>query len=209
MKQEQPKSDIRKIRTKKLLREALIALMAQKPAADITVKNLIEKAEIGRSTFYMHYTDKDDFIEKNIAEFLQDYETQTCQFDKLPYSEYIYKRKRFFFEYVRQNRKFFTVLFNEYNFPRFYNQLLDMGMRYMYRVYQPAATDEATDPQNKDKVHMHFDIVANYIVTANIGFIKHWLETDLKFGAGFCSKKLSKMSYAVLDSNGIVKKKNL
>ncbi len=209
MKQETPKSDLRKIRTKKLLRDALISLMAVKPAADITVKELIETAQIGRSTFYMHYTDKDDFIEKTVDEFLQYYETQSRQFDKLPYNEYIFKQKRFFFEYVRQNRNFFTVMFNEHNFPHFYNKLLDMGMRYMYRVYEPAKPNDAANPQNKDKVHMYFDITANYIVSANIGFIKHWLESDLKFGAGFCSKKLSKFSYAILDSNGIVKKQNL
>lgn len=203
------KSDIRKTRTKKLLRDALISLMAEKPAEDITVKELIEKAQIGRSTFYLHYADKDDFVEKTINEFLQYYETQSLQFNKLPYNEYIYKHKRFFFEYVRQNRDFFTVMFNKYNFPRFYNKLLDIGMRYMYRVFEPAQIKNFDSPQNMDKVHMYFDITANYIISANIGFIKHWLESDLKFGAGFCSKKLSNFSYSILDANGIVKKKNL
>ena len=50
--------------TKMLIRKALTDLMAYKPVTDISVKELCEKAGINRGTFYSHYTDIYDLLEK-------------------------------------------------------------------------------------------------------------------------------------------------
>lgn len=48
----------RRIRkTKKVLKESLFELMAQKPMNQITVKEIVERADVNRSTFYNYYTD--------------------------------------------------------------------------------------------------------------------------------------------------------
>lgn len=43
--------------TKRLLRENLLDLLREKPVEYITVKELCERAELNRSTFYAYYTD--------------------------------------------------------------------------------------------------------------------------------------------------------
>lgn len=43
--------------TKRLLRESLLDLLREKPVEYITVKELCERAELNRSTFYAYYTD--------------------------------------------------------------------------------------------------------------------------------------------------------
>jgi AcrR family transcriptional regulator len=53
------KQDRRSQRTRHLLGEALVALIREKDYNTITVSDIIERANIGRSTFYAHYRDKD------------------------------------------------------------------------------------------------------------------------------------------------------
>ena len=48
----------RRIRkTKQVLRQSFASLLAEKPLEDITVKELTERADINRGTFYYHYKD--------------------------------------------------------------------------------------------------------------------------------------------------------
>jgi AcrR family transcriptional regulator len=53
------KNDRRSQRTRHLLGEALVALIREKDYSSITVSDIIERANVGRSTFYAHYRDKD------------------------------------------------------------------------------------------------------------------------------------------------------
>lgn len=56
------KNDRRSQRTRHLLSEALVQLIREKDYNAITVSDIIERANIGRSTFYAHYRDKDDLF---------------------------------------------------------------------------------------------------------------------------------------------------
>lgn len=58
------KEDRRIRRTKRLLRQALAELMNEKEFKDITVKEITERADLNRGTFYFHYTDTYDLREK-------------------------------------------------------------------------------------------------------------------------------------------------
>ena len=50
--------DPRVTRTRKLIRDALISLLAEKTFSAINVQDVAERATINRATFYAHYTDK-------------------------------------------------------------------------------------------------------------------------------------------------------
>ena len=56
------KEDLRVQRTKKLLADSFMELLAKKPFEDITVNELCEMAGIRRATFYKHYADKFAFL---------------------------------------------------------------------------------------------------------------------------------------------------
>ena len=49
-------------KTTNLLREALVSLIAEKPYDSIVVKEILDRANVGRSTFYTHFRDKDDLL---------------------------------------------------------------------------------------------------------------------------------------------------
>ncbi len=56
------KPDLRIRRTRSLLSNALVALMEEKSIDKITVQEVLDRATVGRSTFYLHYRDKDDLF---------------------------------------------------------------------------------------------------------------------------------------------------
>ena len=56
------KPDLRIRRTRGQLSDALVALMQEKSIDKITVQEVLDRATVGRSTFYLHYRDKDDLF---------------------------------------------------------------------------------------------------------------------------------------------------
>jgi AcrR family transcriptional regulator len=64
------KEDRRAQRTQRALKDALFLLIQEKHYDDITVQNLIDRANVGRSTFYAHYRDKEDLFRSDWEGFL-------------------------------------------------------------------------------------------------------------------------------------------
>jgi AcrR family transcriptional regulator len=54
-----------------VLGDALVDLMHEKPFAAITVQQVIDRADVGRSTFYTHYRDKDDLFLSDVEDFFE------------------------------------------------------------------------------------------------------------------------------------------
>ena len=62
------KEDRRVGRTRKLLEDALYDLIVEKGYDAVTVQDIIDRANIGRSTFYAHYTDKKQLLFSHFGE---------------------------------------------------------------------------------------------------------------------------------------------
>ena len=65
------KTDARVRRTRDALGDALVALMQEKPFDTITVQDVLDRAKVSRSTFYSHYSDKDDLLMSDAEEFFE------------------------------------------------------------------------------------------------------------------------------------------
>lgn len=65
------KPDARVQRTRALLGRALIELIVEKPINDVTVQDVIDRAGVGRSTFYLHFRDKGDLLMSQLEMFLE------------------------------------------------------------------------------------------------------------------------------------------
>ncbi len=66
------KVDRRIQRTRQLLQDALIALILEKGYDKITVQNIIDQANVGRSTFYAHFLDKDDLMASSVEKLKEE-----------------------------------------------------------------------------------------------------------------------------------------
>ncbi|HEX5835562.1 MAG TPA: TetR/AcrR family transcriptional regulator [Pyrinomonadaceae bacterium] len=65
------REDARVRRTRDALGDALVTLMQEKPFDTITVQDVLDRANVGRSTFYSHYSDKDDLLMSDAEEFFE------------------------------------------------------------------------------------------------------------------------------------------
>lgn len=68
------KTDARVRYTRKVIRDTFLELMQEKPVSKITVKEVCDKAEINRGTFYKHYQDCYDLLEKIEDDGLREFE---------------------------------------------------------------------------------------------------------------------------------------
>ncbi|BCO26616.1 hypothetical protein MIZ03_1499 [Rhodoferax lithotrophicus] len=58
--------DRRVLKTKAALRDAMLSLMAPKGWDEMTIQEICDAANVGRSTFYVHYRSKDDLLSEGM-----------------------------------------------------------------------------------------------------------------------------------------------
>jgi AcrR family transcriptional regulator len=63
--------DRRILRTRDTLGDALVELMQEKAFDEITVQDVLDRAGVGRSTFYAHYRDKEDLFLSDVEDFFE------------------------------------------------------------------------------------------------------------------------------------------
>lgn len=63
-----PRPDRRVNRTRRVLKEALTDLILEKGYEHVTVRDVLDRADVGRSTFYAHFVDKDDLLMTILAD---------------------------------------------------------------------------------------------------------------------------------------------
>jgi len=61
--------DVRKIKTERDMQQALLTLLTQKTMRQVTVADICQASLTSRSTFYAHYLDKYDLLEKMVAAY--------------------------------------------------------------------------------------------------------------------------------------------
>jgi AcrR family transcriptional regulator len=71
MKNGAKKEDRRIGRTKRALISALVELVLEKRYANVTIQNLLDRAKVGRATFYSHYRGKDDLLLRSFEGLLE------------------------------------------------------------------------------------------------------------------------------------------
>jgi AcrR family transcriptional regulator len=65
------KPDERVGRTQARLGNALVTLILEKAIDEVTVQDVLDRASVGRSTFYLHYRDKNDLLLSQLEMFLE------------------------------------------------------------------------------------------------------------------------------------------
>jgi AcrR family transcriptional regulator len=65
------KPDERARRTRDRLGGAFVALIHEKAIEDVTVQDVLDRASVGRSTFYLHFRDKNDLLLSQLEIFLE------------------------------------------------------------------------------------------------------------------------------------------
>jgi AcrR family transcriptional regulator len=66
MQKEVKSIDRRARRTRRFLKEALFALILEKGYDAVTIEDITQRADLGRTTFYLHYRDKEELLLESI-----------------------------------------------------------------------------------------------------------------------------------------------
>ncbi len=90
-------------KTQKLLREALFSLIHEKNYDSIVVKDILDRANVGRSTFYTHFGDKDELLVSGMHDMLRSVQVMELPPSAKPYEQIIWFSLPVF-EQINQHR---------------------------------------------------------------------------------------------------------
>lgn len=181
--------DPRVKKTRRFLKEALLSLIKEKGFDAITVRDLTEEADINRATFYQHYQDKFDLLDKTIDDMRFSLVTNvapknmgefTNNKDSIPVFERL-------FQFIYEHAFFFQVMMGENGVPSFQRRMLSMIRQFMNEKM------DQLHPQPK-KMNVPKEIRIHYISFANLGMIYYWLENDMKYWPKYMAKQLSELT---------------
>lgn len=79
------KQDRRSQRTRHLLSAAFVELLREKGYSSITVSDIIARANVGRSTFYSHFRDKDDLFVSELDRVVELLSHRSAIQDEMPF----------------------------------------------------------------------------------------------------------------------------
>src|SRR5689334_13812410 len=102
--------DLRVQRTHKLIQEALLDLTIQKGFPNVTVRNITQKAGINRATFYRHYQDKFDLLDRYSQEVYDLLDTSETGSGAAKDPEASQSGLVRMLEHIRANARFYRVM---------------------------------------------------------------------------------------------------
>ena len=173
--------------TQMVLRDSLIELMKEKSIAQITIKELCEKADINRSTFYAHYTDQYQLLKSIEDETLTWIKEMIDEFSVKTDKEDVIKNLEKAFDYISQNKSHIQVLMSEQGSIDFQRNLLIV----IYEQGGISLVNNLGDDSQKSELYFVF------LVNGSVGLIQHWLKTGMKETAREMSEIIFDMTYSM------------
>lgn len=158
-------------RTKRNFQLALMELVHEKGFHAVTIKELVEKTEYNRTTFYLYYHDKYELSESLLREKLTGLEVAV---GTSYYSGQLVDTKEMGHEsfslltYIRKERLFFDLLFVPDTLPG----LLHAFPETIERIY-----DEQFSFQTIDHQPVNMKIFKRYMANGLYGLIREWIQS--------------------------------
>lgn len=167
-------SDLRVRRTRRLLHEAVLALAAERDFADITVRDITQRAEVNRNTFYLHYRDKDDLVSHTLDTLFRDFTAPDRAFvdAHLPLQSAVVPVPiPEFFRHVAEQPALFRCLLSETGSSAFAARLRTFHEEQFLTIWNEARL--AAQPGSPPP-----ELRAHVAATAIQGVIRWWLEQN-------------------------------
>jgi len=194
-----PQNDLdrRVQKTRKLLQDALIELVAQKSYESVSIREILETANVGRSTFYSHFQDKDQLLHSILDRLDKLFE----QHEKL----FLDTKKNFgnadlmnlthdfsptlsLFQFVGENHRFFKPMLGNRGYGIFAKPVYDYVFAHVHGIFtRPLHDNEFAHMHESFKIlrshekysSLESEIAAHYFVSALMGILVWWVEKDM------------------------------
>ncbi len=162
------KQDRRIRRTKGLMRDALIELMTEKPFSEITARDITEKADLNRSTFYLHYDNVFGLLDEMENEVVETFARMMEKMEFRQDREWEYPVIGSICDYIVENPKLCYGLLVNSRSDRLTARLTEIMKERGKKVYQEMGMNTDMESEKADYIHQ-------FIANGAIAMVKQWL----------------------------------
>lgn len=155
------KNDRRSQRTRHLLSAAMVELIREKDYNSITVNDIIERANVGRSTFYAHYRDKDDLFVGELDRVIELLSGRIPGQDEMPYFPSLG-----LFQHVGEEYELYKALV--------WTPGIDLLIKHMQKSLSERIEQGLKNSGKEYDVPL--PVLANFIAGSFLTLLKWWLE---------------------------------
>lgn len=167
--EERPDRRVR--RTRQRLHAALMSLIVEKGYDKITVQDLIDRADVGRSTFYAHYETKDDLLLASLHRLTADIELHSTDDPAGP--EAILPSLGIF-RHVADQHRLFKAMIGTRGIDLVHRATLDM-------LTERARSAIDTRSASGDPAGIPPDARAAFAAGSLMAFLGWWLDHDMPY----------------------------
>jgi AcrR family transcriptional regulator len=168
---ENNKSDRRSNRTRQSLRKALKELILEKHYDEITVQNIINRADVGRSTFYAHFRDKEDLFREDWGKFLG-FLIEQIDLEKIGKGSFV--PIEMLFQHLVDFHPFYRAIVKS----RKSDQLLKNGQKYLAKAMEKKLLLLFG---NKQPEIVPVPILSNYLANEIFTLLIWWLDQNMPY----------------------------
>ena len=162
------KTDHRIRMTKLLLHQSLINLLKEKPMNKISVKDICDKAEINRATFYTHYTDAyallEDIQTNIVNTLLQSVTTKSFINSQLDFYTEICRS-------ITNNRETCEFFFGKQGDLEFQLKIIDIARDQSIMLMRRS---------NPNATEYDLNMLYNFISNGGLAIIRYWVQNGMK-----------------------------
>jgi AcrR family transcriptional regulator len=169
------KQDRRITRTRAQLRDSLWELILTQGYDAITISDITDNANLGRTTFYLHYKDKDDLLTQSIdevaAELVQRLDAFQPGVGKLkPATELI-------FEHAAENAEFYQILLQGHGVETTAGRVQEIINHHITIGFE-----QVLKPFGGEKrLSLPLPLLIQFFSTSLLGIVIWWLENEMPF----------------------------
>lgn len=170
------KTDRRVRRTRELLRNALVSLILEQGYEHISVQDILDRADIGRSTFYAHYRDKDQLLLSGFDEAFAALAAEVPAPDptRARSGEFL-EPARLLFTHAESHRQLWRALVGKPG--------AELVLRYLRENLTTLIEPHLRAQLRDDGDPLRLAIAVQYTVSGLIGTLVWWSESDAPYTA--------------------------
>jgi AcrR family transcriptional regulator len=164
------RTDRRVLRTRRSLKDALLALILEKGYDSVTIEEITERADLGRTTFYLHYKDKEELLLESISELVDDLVKQTRDSTVEPILLSFY--------HARDNADLYRIILRGEGAFKAIERLRKIVAQTIDELLGEALHDLAVQENTKIEPLVPMKIFIHYFSGSLLGIMTWWLEEE-------------------------------
>jgi AcrR family transcriptional regulator len=183
---EKRKTDRRVLRTRKLLSEALFALILEQGYDSVTIQDITDRANLGRATFYLHYRDKEELLMTMLEGVFEDLLDHASQFVKSEKSMPQLFPMFYIFHHAGEHSDLYRALFQAQ---------VGQGIIWRMQDFLALRIQELTgiwDQESPSSVPI--ELWTNWLAGSFLGLVRWWLENDMPYPPEYMEQIFWQMS---------------